>query len=152
MGNIRPSDLSSDRVARIHEVSFYSLTVSTWDDLAAIADALPSPQSMDDMLRRDVYQAAPAAPLFEHPCTQITKILSTGSFFYAIPGHQQTHWDLSTRLSARLTRDKSSSIDVGIFDSRFVWNEYIVKGLLDFRERLDITERSIFDHAQFIVS
>lgn len=42
--------------------------------------------------------------------------------------------------------------DVGTFDKRFVWNEYIVRSLLDFRERLDAQERGEMDRCQFIVS
>jgi hypothetical protein len=41
--------------------------------------------------------------------------------------------------------------DVGAFDDRFVWNEYIVRSLLDFRERLDMQEREDLDLCQFIV-
>lgn len=42
--------------------------------------------------------------------------------------------------------------DLGAFDERFVWNEYIVRSLLDFRERLDAQEREEIDRCQFIVS
>ena len=41
--------------------------------------------------------------------------------------------------------------DVGAFDDRFVWNEYIVRSLLDFRERMDMQEREDLDRCQFIV-
>ena len=52
----------------------------------------------------------------------------------------------------RLARDKKSVKDLGVFDARFVWNEYIVRSLLDFRERLDPHEREDLDQCQFIVS
>jgi hypothetical protein len=78
----------------------------------------------------------------------LTKILSSGSFYYAL--HPQ--WDLSSRVSVRLSRDDDVVKDLGIFDARFVWNEYIIRSLLDFRERLDPHEREDLDHCQFIVS
>jgi hypothetical protein len=77
----------------------------------------------------------------------LTKILSSGSFYYAL----DSPWDLSSRLAVRLSRDTTSTKDIGTFDERFVWNEYIVRSLLDFRERLDTNEREELDSCQFIV-
>jgi synaptojanin len=147
-GNTRPSRGTPESVAKIHEVSFYCLTSSTWDDFSAVAEALPSPDTIDTLMTRDSYnQSAPPPPVFEHPCLPLTKILSSGSFYYAL----EPPWDLSSRLSVRLTRDKSSNKDIGSFDECFVWNEYIVRSLLDFRERLDVQERLDLDQCQFIV-
>src|SRR6202044_1713116 len=95
--------------------------------------------------------AGAQAQVFEHPCLPLTKILSSGSFYYAL----EPHWDLSTRLAARLGARADAGVsgkkDLGAFDERFVWNEYIVRSLLDFRERLDIHERHDLDRCQFIV-
>ena len=90
---------------------------------------------------------AQTAAMFEHPCMPLTKILSSGSFYYAI----ESQWDLSSRLSTRLTRDPNVSGEHLQFDERFVWNEYIIRGLLDFRERLDPEERDELDRCQFLV-
>lgn len=167
VGNTRPSASSTpESVAKIHEVSFYCLTSSTWDDLASAADGLPSPDTVDLMMRGgdpfnsnssgNFYQynnqnIPPAqAQVFEHPCLPLTKILSSGSFYYAL----EPHWDLSTRLGARMGGGRDVAVgkpDLGTFDERFVWNEYIVRSLLDFRERLDALEREDLDRCQFIV-
>ena len=147
VGNTRPSGNKSESVARIHEVLFYSLTSSTWDDLPAVSDGLIGPDGIDSM-NRDTYAPPGAAPqVFEHPCLPLTKILSSGSFYYAL----DSPWDLSSRLAVRLSRDPTSTRDVETFDERFVWNEYIVRSLLDFRERLDVNEREELDSSQFIV-
>jgi hypothetical protein len=145
-----------EAVAKINEVNFYSLTSSLWDDLSSVGDNLPSPTSTYDdqqvdvmSLReiRDAYQQTiPPPPVFEHPCAALKKILSSGSFYYAL----SPHWDISSRLAERLSRDAGVA-DVGAFDVRFVWNEYIVRSLLDFRERLDMQEREDLDRCQFIV-
>jgi synaptojanin len=149
VGNTRPSGKKSETVARIHEVSFYSLTSSTWDDLSVVSDGLLSPDGiMIDPINRETYVPPGAAPpVFEHPCMPLTKILSSGSFYYAL----DSPWDLSSRLSVRLSRDPTSAKDIGTFDERFVWNEYIVRSLLDFRERLDVNDREDLDNCQFIV-
>ncbi|KAI0040646.1 DNase I-like protein [Auriscalpium vulgare] len=154
LGNARPSAALPESIAKIHDVSFYSLTSSRWDDLSLIGDALPSPSLDSDVMSmrdaRETYNPnanATAAAGFEHPCLPLTKILSSGSFYYALG----PHWDISSRLSERLSRGVSSARDVAMFDERFVWNEYIVRSLLDFRARLDPQERDELDQCQFIV-
>jgi hypothetical protein len=146
IGNTRPNSAAhSESVARIHEVCFYSLTSSTWDDLPP--ETLTSPEAVDTLMMRDSYGQPAAPPVFEHPCMPLTKILSSGSFYYA----KDSTWDLSSRLSVRLSRDKHTTWDLGTFDDRFIWNAFLIRSLLDFRERLDALERHEFDTCQFIV-
>ncbi|KAL0949308.1 hypothetical protein HGRIS_009384 [Hohenbuehelia grisea] len=147
VGNTRPSGPSPESAARIHDVSFYSLTSATWDDLTAAAEALSNPDAVDAMMRDNYTQPNSAPAIIEHPCIPLTKILSSGSFYYSL----DTQWDLSSRLSIRLSRDPSMAKDPGIYDERFIWNEYIIRSLLDFRERLDSLEREDFDRCQFII-
>lgn len=147
VGNTRPSDIKTESVARIHEVSFYSLTSSTWDDLAGAPEGVIGPDGVDPINRELYSPPGSAPPVFEHPCMPLTKILSSGSFYYAL----DSPWDLSSRLAVRLSKDPTSARDIGTFDERFVWNEYIVRSLLDFRERLDAHEREDLDSCQFIV-
>jgi hypothetical protein len=90
-------------------------------------------------------------PSFEHPCSPLAKIFSSGYFYFAL----EPHWDLSSRLSERLSRRKdeggSSVHDIAAFDERFIWNEYVIRGLLDFREKLESRERADLDRCQFLV-
>ncbi|EIN10872.1 inositol polyphosphate phosphatase [Punctularia strigosozonata HHB-11173 SS5] len=148
VGNTRPSASLPESVAKIHEIAFYSLTTSTWDDLSS--DVLPSPGQPDfaDIpMTRDPYGSNTPPPGIEHPCSPLVKILSSGSFYYAL----EPHFDLSSRLSHRLSALEIDSKESMAFDERFVWNEYIIRSLLDFRERLDAKEREDFDLCQFLV-
>ena len=77
----------------------------------------------------------------------LTKIISAGTFYYAL----EPYWDLSLRLQRRLDRKEGGSTDISSYDDRFVWNEYIVRSLLDFRDRLDPQEKEELDRCQFIV-
>ena len=150
VGNTRPSANTPESVSRIHEVCFYSLTSSTWDDVAN-----PEPawnySDTDIVSLRDNYTQNPGAGILEHPCLPLTKILSSGSFYFAL----EPQWDLSTRFSERLpspgSMEKGRAHDITNFDERFIWNEYIVRSLLDFRDRLDPQEREDLDRCQFIV-
>ena len=151
VGNTRPSATRSESVAKIHEVGFYCLTSSSWDDIPSAFDSVPSPTYPDhtDAILRDSYSGSstPNPNIFEHPCSPLTKIISAGTFYYAL----EPHWDLSSRLQQRLSRDETLARDMGSYDERFVWNEYIVRSLLDFRERLDPQEKEELDRCQFIV-
>lgn len=151
LGNLCPSAKSPEKVCRINEVAFYSLTSSLYDDLSAAADGLASPDFQADQMIRDSSYPQPSAQtppnVYEHPCAPLTKILSSGTFYHAT----YPHWDLSTRLSERLKRGGNACDDLGAFDQRFVWNEYIVRSLLDFRDQLDPQERQELDRCQFIV-
>ncbi|KIJ37381.1 hypothetical protein M422DRAFT_211433 [Sphaerobolus stellatus SS14] len=148
LGNICPSARTPEKVCKIHEVAFFCLTSSVYDELSA-PEGLASPDFQADNVMREQYAATnnPQAQIYEHPCAPLTKILSSGSFYYA----PNPHWDISTRLAERIKRIKSIGNDLGAFDERFVWNEYIVRSLLDFRERLDPQERVELDKCQFII-
>ncbi|PCH41458.1 inositol polyphosphate phosphatase [Wolfiporia cocos MD-104 SS10] len=152
VGNTRPSAPSLEVAAQIQQVSFYSLTSSVWDDSSSNADSLPSPsfsEQVDNMVRDPYAQSNGSPTVFEHPCAPLTKLISGGTFYYAL-GKQ---WDISTSLSARLKRKQGTgeAEGTGVFDDRFVWNEYIVRSLLDFREGLDPHERDDLDKCHFIV-
>jgi hypothetical protein len=73
----------------------------------------------------------------------LTKLLASGSFYYSL----NPQWDISSRLAVR----QRNTRDVQAFDDRFVWNEQIIRSLLDFRERLDPDERADLDVCQFLV-
>jgi hypothetical protein len=158
VGNVRPTAPYPEIAAKIHDVSFFCLTSSAWDSAPSSNEALPSPTFADHadvMSMRDVrdldYQQTNQGVALEHPCAPLTKILSSGTFYYALASDGNS-WDISTRLSERVRRDQGSSVqDASIFDSRFVWNEYIVRSLLDFRGRLDPMEKGDFDRCQFLV-
>ena len=147
VGSTRPSATNPEAVARIHEVCFYSLTSPTWDDLSTQDPSL-SPDPAELTFRDSFAQSTALSQVFEHPCMPLTKILSSGSFYYAI----EPQWDLSSRLATRLARDPNDSKEALTFDERFVWNEYIIRSLLDFRERLELHDREDLDRCQFLVS
>lgn len=150
VGNTRPSANTPESVARIHEVCFYSLTSSTWDDFSN-PDQAWNHSDPDIINFRDSFVQSSSAGVLEHPCLPLTKILSSGSFYFAL----EPQWDLSTRFSERLpspgNSDKGRAHDIANFDERFIWNECIVRSLLDFRDRLDPQERDDLDRCQFIV-
>ncbi|KAH9850742.1 DNase I-like protein [Lenzites betulinus] len=143
VGNTRPSSPTAESVCQIHDVGFYCLTSSLWDDPLANGDPVANPGYGD---QNEYYQASGSTtPAPEHPCQPLRKLISTGTFYYA----SDPQWDISSRFQRRVTR--ADSWDASVYDDRFVWNEYIIRSLMDFRERLDPKERSELDQCQFIV-
>ncbi|KAH9844079.1 DNase I-like protein [Rhodofomes roseus] len=148
VGKTRPSARTEESVAQIHDVGFYSLNSSAWDGLSTDVGMRSGYDDQSDSPLGDSYTNTTPNPVFEHPCAPITKILSTGTFYYA----NEEHWDITSRLPLRLARRAESGgvTDAGLYDERFLWNEYIVQSLLDFRERLDPQERDELDRTRFI--
>lgn len=149
---MRPASVTPESVARIHDVGFFCLNSAAWDELgAAGVDGLPVANSSEPHLEyniRDPYShTAQQPPPLEHPCAPLVKILSSGTFYYAL----SPQWDISSRLARRVSREKRPVGDTITYDDRFLWNEYIVRSLLDFREKLDAHEMDEMDRCQFIV-
>lgn len=134
-------------ISRVLSVEFYCLTSSSFDGFgSAPVDA--------DFSEAAAYQASTsrAEPsLLEHPCAGIRKILSSASFYYSAA------FDISTRLEVRQARaaerasEKGKEVEHSTFDSRFLWNTYLVTPLLDFRASLSPAARDVFDRQAFVV-
>jgi hypothetical protein len=152
IGNVRPGSNEPEEVHRIQEVGFFGLNTSQYDDLGAAEGALPSPvfldstSTADSIMKDSTYSPQPS--IYEHPAAAIMNLFTSGTFYYT----PAPVWDLSSRLSERIKKKVEVGDVFASFDRRFVWNEFVVKSLLDFRERLDQTERDELDRCQFIVS
>ncbi|CAE6395108.1 unnamed protein product [Rhizoctonia solani] len=151
IGNLTPNPTRQEQVSKIREVAFFSLNSNTYDDLSLASNAPTSPTigayETNDSYDRDPFgqQTQTTQPVYEHPCAALSKIMSSGTFYYASDGK----WDISSRLQVRTKRQTQH--DHSIFDPRFIWNEYIVGSLMDFRSRLDPSERDELDTCHFII-
>jgi hypothetical protein len=129
IGNLTPRTDNPEQVSKINEVAFFSLNSNTFDDLSLASDAPTSPTAgsyeMSDTYERDSFghQMQTTQPMYVHPCAALSKIMSSGTFYYASNGK----WDISTRLQVRTKRQAMTPHDQSIFDPRFVWNEYIAR-------------------------
>lgn len=83
-------------------------------------------------------------PTTEHPCVDLKKLLSGGSFYYSVD------FDLTNRLQDRSA--DSVSFDFDSFDRGYLWNSYMIKPLIDFRSRLPDTEKTDLDSTRLLTS
>ncbi|KAG9002050.1 inositol polyphosphate 5-phosphatase [Tulasnella sp. JGI-2019a] len=157
LGNLRPYAAVSEPVHRIHEVAFFCVNTSRYDSPYEDIPPVTPFDGTESLMSRDQQQYIPSSSqssaILEHPCAPLRKIFASGTFYYS----PYPFWDLSSRLSERLKRQNAAGSgslhahDLSMFDPRFIWNEFIVKSLLEFRERLDEGERKDLDRCQFII-
>lgn len=133
----------NERVHRIYGVEFYSLTRSEWDFVQL--DANGYALSVDSSGRfRGQDSSDQDLSAIEHPCAQVRKLLSNGSFYYS------TDFDLTSVMQTRGQETKDLSLDT--IDDAFMWNSYMMEQLVKFRSRLQTEERRILDKAGFLTT
>lgn len=80
----------------------------------------------------------------EHPCVELNKIFSSGTFYYSVD------FDLTNRLQDRTS--EQSAFDVDNLDESFLWNSWMIQPLIDFRSRLAAPEKISLDASQILTS
>lgn len=79
----------------------------------------------------------------EHPCADLKKLFSDGSFYYS------RDFDLSNTLQERgLNNGLDYAIDNQ--DQKFIWNSNMISEVTQLRNRITALERSLFDGALFL--
>ncbi|CEP60389.1 phosphoinositide 5-phosphatase INP51 LALA0_S01e09648g [Lachancea lanzarotensis] len=82
-------------------------------------------------------------PSSEHPCTDLMKLFSDGTFYYS------RDFDLSNTLQERgLTNGLDYAIDNQ--DHNYIWNCNMINEVVQLRGRVTASERSLFDGALFL--
>lgn len=146
-----PSGPGTEPISRILSVDFISLSSSAYD--------FDNPSSSSN----DFDDARPGE--LDHPCAAVRKILTAGTFYFS-PATGPHSLDLTTRLEARLARERANvkgkgkrvlgggqdEEDGGLeVDERFLWNRYLVAPLVAFRASLGGGMRDVFDRAGFAI-
>ncbi|KAG6215030.1 hypothetical protein E4U50_008012 [Claviceps purpurea] len=138
---VRPGET----VEKISTVDFYCLSSADYDDVVPLDEADVSDASStlsgqsgygQSLGRREVS--------VEHPCRELRKLLSNGSFYYS------TDFDLTNRLQDRSIN--SNSFDIDNFDDTYLWNSFMIRPLVEFRSRLMPPEREALDSSRILTS
>ncbi|KAL0139771.1 DNase I-like protein [Mucor lusitanicus] len=128
VGRIR----AGEEVYKIQSVSFYSLSSNNYDDFV-------DPASWDDDWDQPSNNNG---NIIQHPCAQLQKLFSVGSFYFT------PDFDLTKTVQARTSK---ASLGVHSFDEHFLWNQFLISGLLDFRSKLDRKKQMDLDRGGFLV-
>ncbi|TWU78378.1 inositol polyphosphate 5-phosphatase [Metarhizium rileyi] len=141
--NIRPGET----VERIVTVDFYCLSSADYDDVVPLESLDPD---FSDTMSTYSSQSGYGQSLsrrevaVEHPCHELRKLLSNGSFYYS------TDFDVTNRLQDRSIN--SNSFDIDNFDDTYLWNSFMIRPLVEFRSRLMPPEREALDSSRILTS
>jgi hypothetical protein len=126
-----------ETVQRIHAVEFYCLDSDQFD--TKFVDVNGNPVDMD---QADVFDSVERPPDQEHPCAEIQRLLSGGTFYFS------SDHDLSMNLQARASRE----FDPEAFDHQFLWNNYLIGPLSQMRANMQASRRAALDESRFLTT
>ncbi|KAH8885245.1 hypothetical protein GQ53DRAFT_372822 [Thozetella sp. PMI_491] len=134
VATVRPGET----VEKIQGVQFFCLNSSDYDDVVTVDPYdfdSPAPYGQN-LGRREL--------AMEHPCGDLQKLLSNGSFYYS------TDFDITNRMQDRPA--DSISFDIDNFDESFLWNSFMIRPLVEFRSRLPGHQRDALDASRILTS
>ena len=137
VATVRPNET----VQRILSVDFYCLNSSEYDPYYHEDLDLYSTDISNH--HRNVPVNAEEAVL-EHPCQELKRTLSGGTFYYSVD------FDLTNRLQDRLI--EGSAFDIDSLDNDYLWNQYMINPLIEFRARLAKHEKEALDLSRILTS
>ncbi|KAF3769058.1 hypothetical protein M406DRAFT_249144, partial [Cryphonectria parasitica EP155] len=138
VSTLRPGET----IERILAVEFYGLNTSEYDDVFSSIDPYELEMSDNASIYGQTLNRREGG--VEHPCSDVQKLLSNGSFYYS------TDFDLTNRLQDR--PPDANTFDIDNFDEGFLWNSYMINPLVQFRSRLMHHERESLDQSRILTS
>ncbi|VEU22516.1 DEKNAAC103695 [Brettanomyces naardenensis] len=136
------SPMAGERINRIYDVEFPCLTKDVWDFLDINGNGYPVTDSDSD-------SSAPGGftPRIEqNPCYELRKILSDGSFYYS------TDFDLTSTLQGRGIRKSQQQLSVDRYHMDYMWNAFMMKEIIHFRNNLDDEPKQALDSNRFLTT
>ncbi|OBT50134.1 hypothetical protein VE04_09626, partial [Pseudogymnoascus sp. 24MN13] len=140
VANVRPNET----VERIYAVQFYCLSSTKYDDVVSDGTNLNGYDRNEEDDYSYGHNLSQRDTPIEHPCVDLTKMLSNGSFYYS------TDFDLTNRLQDRSA--ESTAFDIDNLDESFLWNSYMIGPLVKFRSELLEHERAELDASRILTS
>lgn len=147
---VQVAELEGSAIYRIQRVAFYSLLSNRYDYPGAVQEQNEAVRAIAANSTTGLgFELENTPPNFAHPCQPLIKLLSTGSFYFS------PTMDL-TRSAQRRTLDElngaSRSSLFECADSHFVWNKFMLGGLLQIREQeLSVEQREDLDSGGMLI-
>ncbi|KAI8391329.1 SacI homology domain-containing protein [Radiomyces spectabilis] len=129
VGRIR----AGEEVYKIQAVSFISLSSSNYDDIDFAVKDTPDSDDWD--------QSNPPL-VMQHPCAQLHKLFSVGSFYFT------PDFDLTKTVQARTMEGSKGTHS---FDDHFLWNQFLISGLLEFQSKMSPKKQRDLERGGFLV-
>ncbi|CCF56749.1 hypothetical protein KAFR_0B04520 [Kazachstania africana CBS 2517] len=130
------SPIPNETVNKIFAVDFFCLNDSRWDFLEIDSSGRPIVIGSDE--------SEEARSILKHPCQDLRKLLSNGSFYYS------SDFDLTSTLQKRGLNNYSLSTDS--FEDEYMWNYFLMKEIIEYRDRIDEKTKHILDEEGFLIT
>lgn len=128
--------IPGETVNKIYAVDFFCLNDGRWDFVEIESSGYPVMSESDSP---EFQEALP-----RHPCYEIRKLLSNGSFYYS------SDFDLTSTLQHRGFSEYSLSVDN--FQEEYMWNSFLMQEIITYRDRLDENYKQILDEEGFLTT
>lgn len=125
-----------ETVNKIFAVDFFCLNDPTWDYFEIDSSGYPI---LPDSDSSDLQNSLP-----KHPCVEIRRLLSNGSFYYS------SDFDLTSTLQNRGYGTHSLSVDN--YEEEYMWNSFLMQEIITYRDRLDKNTKQILDDEGFLTT
>lgn len=129
--------IPGETVNKIYAVDFFCLNDSQWDFVELDSNGYP-------VTSEDDYRGEQSPSYPGHPCHELRKLLSNGSFYYS------SNFDLTSILQKRGMGAHSLSFDN--YQEEYMWNSFLMKEVITFRNRLDDLGRQVLDDEGFLTT
>lgn len=139
-----------ESVNRIFAVEFVSLSSNDWDFVNLDSNGMPVEMNADPE------DFDPNIPRVPHPCFELKKLLSNGSFYFS------NDFDLTSSLQnrgidrAKLLQTHASNVDAHInlqhYQEQYMWNSFLMEELINFRNNLDPFAVDILNRNRFMTT
>ncbi|SCU86141.1 LAMI_0D00606g1_1 [Lachancea mirantina] len=129
--------IPGETVNKIFAVDFFCLTDSRWDFVELDTNGYP-------VLPDEDYKPEQMPALPKHPCHDLRKLLSNGSFYYS------SNFDLTSILQNRGVGSHSLSFDN--YQEEYMWNSFLMQEIITFRNRLNDSARQVLDEEGFLTT
>lgn len=152
--------IPGETVNKIYSVDFFCLNSDTWDHLEIDSSGYPVlPDNADYGTNNHSKNPNNVAGSYsnnsnsdpnlstslpKHPCFEIRKLLSNGSFYYSLD------FDLTSTLQHRGYGVHSLSADV--YEDEYMWNSFMMQEIISYRDRLDQRAKQILDDEGFLTT
>ncbi|KAL6016390.1 Inositol-1,4,5-trisphosphate 5-phosphatase 1 [Candidozyma auris] len=142
-----------ESVDNIYSVDFVSLSSNDWDFVNLDSAGMP-------LQTQDPDEFDPNSPRVVHPCFELKKLLSNGSFYFS------NDFDLTSSVQKRgvdatkfakgvKDSEKAASItrvNLSHYEEQYMWNSFMMEELFKFRANLDEVAVEILDHNRFLTT
>ena len=138
--------IENETVDKIYSVDFVSLNNDDWDFVELDSSGYPivvneEQDDDDNNITSDRYARV------QHPCFELRKLLSNGSFYYS------NDFDLTSLLQNRGVSSPDTRINsIDHYKPEYMWNSFLMDELIHFRSNLDTYNQLILDDNRFLTT